>query len=84
MPRAFDRGKREDFLLATEMLEMTTKKMRRQAPGAEISLDAPENLKSEDSDFLQSTFNEVEPYSESFKQWTIQSWRDAMNQGAED
>lgn len=80
---ATERIERANFLLATKLLEITTKNARRQAPGACIVLDLSWHLKAEDSEFLESTC-EVAPYSEHFMTWSIQSWWDAMNQGAED
>ena len=85
-PRNFvrERRHRENYLLATGLLEVLTKTMRRQAPGAEISFNRWWGLKPGEPDLLESTFNEVEPYSADFKRWSIQSWKDTMNQGAEE
>ena len=74
-------GERKNFPLATELLEISAKAMRRQAPGAEIRLEECWGLVHEDWEFVQSTFDELEPYSEDFKRWKMQT--DAMDQGAE-
>ena len=80
---AFKRRDREDFLMATELVEFTTKNARRRAPGAEIGLKKWWRLGPEESEFVQRMFEEVEPYSEDFKKWSIQSWINNMNQEEE-
>ena len=72
---------------ALRLLEIMTKKAQRQAPKAQISLSGQvaerEEMLHVDQEILQSVLDEVDPYSEAFKGWSIRSWRDGITQREE-
>lgn len=67
--------------MALGLLECMTKKIQRLAPRAVVSMGGLEERNDADREILQNLFDEVDPYSEGFKEWAVRSRSDAMSGG---
>ena len=65
------------------LLELVTKRTRRLAPNAKISIGDLHDRRGEDSQILQDVLDEVDEYSEDYKRWWRESCEKTMSQSEE-
>lgn len=69
----------KDIKKAVGLLEIVTKRVRRYAPKAKISMAGLDRLCDTGRETMQSMFDEVEPFSEDFLKWSDQSRKNATD-----